>query len=188
MSIWLFLRPPLPSLLLSFCLWRHEQSPTLQGQLTIPLLHSPTDHWKHHNFRLTAPPVHFARNPGNLQNSHLFLHQRFSCLPTHDQSRKLCGIDAGMIHFPASGTLTRISVVGPWPSKHSMLVDVQLKKGSYQNALQIVDSEMFVGQSGNLTFSPLLRQLPFSSASSLAHHRLSADFSHCLGDSSNHVM
>ena len=43
-----------------------------------------------------------------------------------------------------------------------MLVDVQFRKESHQNALHVVGSEVFVGQSGNQPFSPLQRQDCFS--------------------------
>ena len=93
-------------------------------------------------------------------------HPRFTCLPTHDQSREHCSIDADMKHFPAFGALPGSSVVGPWPSglpiNLTMLVDAQLKKESYQNAFHVVDSEVSVGQSGNQPFSPLLRRACFS--------------------------
>ena len=56
-----------------------------------------------------------------------------------------------------------------------MLVDVQLRKESYQNALRIVDSEVFVGQSGN--------NVAFLKASNWAHHRSLADLSHCRVES-----
>ena len=42
-----------------------------------------------------------------------------------------------------------------------MLVDVQLKKESQQNTFQVVDSEVFIGQSGNQPFSSLLREAYF---------------------------
>ena len=83
-------------------------------------------------FQLTAPPVHFARNPGGPQNSHQFRRQRFLCLPTHDQSREHCGID------------------------------VQFGKESHQNAFHITDREMFIWQRSNQAFSPLLCQARLS--------------------------
>ena len=118
---------PLPSPLSFIFLWRLEQSPVHRGQLIIPSPVSPvsqtlrgyrhsTHRWKNHQFQLTPSPIHFAQTPRDLQKSHQFLHPRFTCLPTHDQSREHCSIDADMKHFPAFGALPRSSVVGPWPS------------------------------------------------------------------------
>ena len=42
-----------------------------------------------------------------------------------------------------------------------MLVDV-LTKNSHQNMFHVIDSEVFVGQSGNQPFSPLLCRARFS--------------------------
>ena len=66
------------------------------------------------------------------------------------------------MRFPASGALTRIQccrlLAASTAIKLAMLADVQIRKESHQHLFHVVDSEVFVGQSSNQTFSPLLRQ------------------------------
>ena len=57
--------------------------------------------------------LQFTSHEQDLQNSQQLLRRRFPCLPTCDQSREHCGIGAGMMHFPASRTLTRMQCCQP---------------------------------------------------------------------------
>ena len=153
---------PLPSPLSFIFLWRLGQSPVHRGQLIIPSPVSPvsqtlrgyrhsTHRWKNHQFQLTPSPVHFAQTPWRSAEftpvSSSTLYVSAHSLPDARALQYRRGYEA----------FSRLWCAAEVQRCRSLAVVTA------HQPCHVVDSEVSVGQSGNL----------FSSASSLAR---------CLGE------
>ena len=134
--------------------------------------------------QLTAPPVHFAQNPGGPQNSHQLSSSTLSVSAHSWQSREHCGIDVGTMCLLVSDTLDEDPARSflsrrELSIRFTVLVDVHFRK-DLTKTFHVIDSEVFVWATQQSTvLAALVSSLLFSSASSLAHRRLSAHVSHC---------